>query len=162
MALVAALFASCATAVPQALPEMKMQVKSDEQAILEHIHGIFQAFLDRDRDKLRETHSDDWVGFMGPSTKIERGLGDYMINADLSLENFHGTGYELLDTEIQIHGDLGLVFYVARYDYANPDGESGSIPLRSLDLYRRSDQQWVQFGSHITVIPSGGAWGEGN
>lgn len=138
-----------------------MQTTQDEQAILDHIRSIFQAYLDRDRGKIRRTHSEDWTGFMGPSTKIERGIDDYMVNADKSLEGFHGTAYELLDTEVQFHGDIALVFYVARYDYANPDGQSGSVPLRSLDVYRRDGDQWIQCGSHITVIPAGGAWGEG-
>jgi ketosteroid isomerase-like protein len=84
-----------------------------------------------------------------------------MRNARKSLESFHGTGYALVDTEVQIHGDLALVYYVATYDYRNPDGRAGTIPLRSVDIYRREKNGWNQAGSHITVIPSAGSWGEG-
>lgn len=133
----------------------------DEQLIVEHIHGIFRSFIRRDREALRRSHSKDWIGFLGASTAIERGLDAYLRNAELSLQNFHGRDYELLDVETRLHGDLALVFYVARYDYAGVDGISGSIPLRSIDIYQRRDGEWIQTGSHISVIPTAGVWGVG-
>jgi ketosteroid isomerase-like protein len=138
------------------------QDKRDRQQILGHVDSIFRAFLAKDREVLRRTHTEDWVGFLGPSTAIERGIEDYMRGAEASLQNFHGSGYELLDTEVQLHGDFAVVFYVARYDYRDNDGEEHSLGLRSVDLYRRVDGRWIQSGSHITPIPEGGAWGEGN
>lgn len=85
-----------------------------------------------------------------------------MANADRSLAAFRGTGYEILDSEIQLYGDLALVYYVARYDYLDLQGRAGSLGLRSLDVYRRERGEWIQCGSHITPLPSGGAWGEGH
>lgn len=136
--------------------------EADRAAIVAHIRSIFQAYVDRDRATIESTHSADWTGFQGPSTKIERGLADYMVNADRSLAAFRGTGYELLDTEVQLHGDVALVYYVARYDYVDGEGKAGSLGLRSLDVYRRDAGGWIQSGSHITPLPSGGAWGEGH
>jgi ketosteroid isomerase-like protein len=136
-------------------------VDADREAILAHVRGIFQAYVDRDRETIRETHTADWTGFQGPSTKIERGLDDYMANAERSLAAFRGTGYELLDTEVRLHGDLALVYYIARYDYLDGGGKPGSLGLRSLDVYRRERGAWIQCGSHITPLPAGGAWGEG-
>ena len=140
---------------------MTTRQDEDRQQILTHINSIFQAFLRQDREALRRTHSRDWVGFLGPSTTIERGIEAYMANAEKSLQHFRGTGYELIDTEIQLYGDIALVYYVARYDYAAEDGQTGAVPLRSIDIYRRDGADWIQAGSHITVIPSSGAWGEG-
>jgi len=133
----------------------------DRQQILGHINSIFQAFLKQDREALRRTHSKDWTGFSGPSTQIERGIEAYMVNAEKSLQSFRGVGYELLDTEIQLYGDIALVYYIARYDYAGDDDTTHAVPLRSIDIYRRDNGNWIQAGSHITVIPSSGAWGEG-
>ena len=127
---------------------------SDRKQILDHIHSIFKAFIAKDRETLRATHSNDWIGFMVPSTEIERGLDAYLRNAEKSLENYDGTGYELLDNEIQIHGDLALVYYVARYDCKDKDGKELSLPLRSIDIYRRDSGHWIQAGSHISIIPS--------
>ena len=140
---------------------MTVEIKSDSQQLVDHIHQIFQAFLARDRERLRKLHTDDWVGFLGPSDRIERGIQDYMRNADLSLENFKGIAYEILDTEVQVHGDLGLVFYVATYQYESIDGDKGIIPLRSVDIFKRIDGHWNQSASHISVIPNAGNWGEG-
>jgi len=54
---------------------------------------------------------------------------------------------------------VAVVYYVARYDYCDANGHEGSLPLRSVDIYRREDGHWIQAGSHITPIPHG-AWGE--
>lgn len=135
--------------------------KDDRQQILNHIHAIFQAFLNRDRETIKNLHSKNWIGFMGPSTGIERGIDAYMTNVDKSLDNFKGTDYELYDSEVQIHGNIAIVYYVARYDYAAENEQTHSIPLRSVDIYHRERDGWIQVGSHITVIPSEGAWGEG-
>ena len=131
----------------------------DRAAILEHIHSIFRAYLARDRAAIERLHTRDWVGFQGPSQKIERGIVDYMRNADKSLDSFEATGYELLDTEVQLYGDTALVYYVARYDYrSRTDGKTGSLRLRSVDVYRRESAGWNQCGSHIGVIPAGATW----
>jgi ketosteroid isomerase-like protein len=132
--------------------------KSDAEQILSHIRSIFQAYLDKDRETIRRTHTDDWVGFQGPSTKIERGIEAYMVNAEKSLAQIDGTGFELLDTEVQIFDDLAIVYYVARYDYRDGQGHDGSVPLRSVDVYRRQSGEWIQIGSHIGTIPESGEW----
>ena len=134
--------------------------QAEKQQLIEHVHKIFRAFLNRDRDRIRELHTRDWVGFLGPSTKIERGIGDYMINADLSLDNFRGTGYEIHDTEVQIYSDIALVFYIASYYYETDEGNTSVIPLRSVDVFKRENDHWNQAASHISVIPDGGKWGE--
>ena len=137
--------------------------ESDKQKILAHIDAIFRAYIAGDRKTIEKLHTTDWVGFQGPSGRIERGIGDYMRNADRSLEAFQGTAHELLDVEVQIFGDVALVWYVARYDYrTHSDGTSGSLSLRSVDVYRKKDGEWNQSGSHIAVVPDSGAWGEGS
>jgi len=132
--------------------------ESDADLILAHIHAIFQAYIRRDRETIRNTHTVDWTGFQGPSTKIERGIEAYMVNAEKSLSHLTGTGYEILDSEVQIYGDIGIVYYVARYDYRDADGHDGSVPLRSVDIYRRLGGEWIQIGSHIGTIPASGEW----
>jgi len=140
---------------------MAKKKKSEQEQIIDHIRSLFEAYLRQDRDAIRKGHTEDWVGFQGPSTKIERGLDDYMKNAELSLENFKATGYELLDTEVQLYGDVAVVYYVARYEYRDRYGAENSFRVRAVDIYRRTKEGWNQAGSHITPMPSGGAWGEG-
>ena len=131
----------------------------DREKILAHIHGIFRAYLEGNRDAIRNAHSEDWTGFLGPSTKIERGIEDYMGHADRSLSRFEGTGYEILDTEVQLYGDVAIVFYVAEYRARDrQSGKDVTIPLRSIDVYRREKAGWNQAGSHITPIPEKPSW----
>jgi len=134
---------------------------TDRKAVIDHIKTIFEAYIRKDRDTIRRTHSEDWTGFQGPSTKIERGIEDYMVNADRSLETIDGTGYEILDTEVQFFGEVAIVYYVATYSFRAKDGKEGSLRLKSVDIYRKNNGDWIQCGSNITPIRTGGNWGEG-
>jgi ketosteroid isomerase-like protein len=126
----------------------------DRTAILEHVRGIFAAYLARDREAIRRAHTDDWTGFHVGSQAIERGLAAYMRGADHSLATFRATGFEITDHELQVRGDTALLYYTARYDYRDAAGTAGSLYLRSLDVYRREpDGAWNQAGSHITIVP---------
>ena len=51
---------------------------SDRAAIRAHIESIFQAFINKDGDKLRATHSEDWRGFLEGSAVAIRGIEEYM------------------------------------------------------------------------------------
>jgi ketosteroid isomerase-like protein len=137
---------------------MKRGTGEDRERILQHIHGIFQAYLRQDREAIRRMHTHHWTGFQGPSTKIERSIDDYMKNAEKSMQEFRGTGYELLDTEVQVYGDVAVVYYVARYDYVDREQRSGSLRLRSVDIYRREGEGWNQCGSHIGGVPATPQW----
>ncbi len=137
-----------------------MNTQQDREEILQHIRSIFQAYLRQDRDAIRRTHTQDWTGFQGPSVKIERGIDAYMVNAERSLESLRGVGYELLETEVQLYGNLAIVYYIARYDFQDQEGNERSIPLRSIDVYRREHGDWNQCGSHVTPIPAEADWGE--
>ena len=134
---------------------------NDRAEILAHIRSIFEAYIRQDRDAIRRTHASDWTGFQNPSARIERGIDDYMRNAELSLQTLRGTGFEILDAEVQVRGDTAIVYYVARYDYVHSDGHAGFVPLRSVDIYRREAGGWIQCGSHISVIPGDASWERG-
>lgn len=125
----------------------------ERQRILGHIRSIFDAYMRKDREAIRRTHSADWVGFLAPSTGIERGIDAYMAHADRALQlPTRGAGYELLDTEVQFHGAVSLVYYLARWDRLETNGAITPIFLRSIDVYRRDGEEWIQCGSHITGV----------
>ena len=44
-------------------------------------------YLRKDRAVIRSARTHDWTGFQGPSVKIERGIDDYMVNAEQSLQH---------------------------------------------------------------------------
>ena len=125
----------------------------DRKEILAHINSIFSSFINRDRDAIQNAHTEDWKGFLVSSTLIERGIDAYMTNVDSSFENFRGVSFEILDSEVQLYDSMAIVYYIARYDYKSKSGETHSLPLRSVDIYRREPNGWIQCGSHITIIP---------
>ena len=123
--------------------------------IVAHIHSIFQAFIDKDRDTIRATHSDDWTGFQTSARGITRGIDGYMANVGFANPMQR---YELEDVEVRVHGDIAVVFYVAHWWSHVP-----SIELyvrqraRSVDIYERRDGEWIQTGSNINIMRRPGA-----
>jgi ketosteroid isomerase-like protein len=128
-------------------------VRNDRDAILAHIHGLFEAYLRGDRDAIRRGHTHDWKGFQLPSRAIVRGLDAYMRTAERVLSTFRGLRYEILDADVEVDGDRAVVFYVAREWVATASGGEREILLRAVDFYRREPQGWNQSGSHIALVP---------
>lgn len=126
---------------------------TDEQQILDHIHGIFRAYLNKDRETIRQTHTQDWTGFQVSSREMVRGIDAHMRNANATLDKTTPVGYELLDTEISVHGDIAIVHYLASYTYRDDVDVEHMVRLRSADIYRKDDGHWNQCGSNICLVP---------
>lgn len=126
---------------------------SDREQILDHIHGLFKAYIRKDRNAIRRGHTDDWCGFQVRSNTIVRGIDEYMGVAEKILATLNGKRYELLDTDVHLYGDMAVVYYRANYWFADPNGQEQLMPLRSVDIYRREKGGWNQCGSNICVVP---------
>ena len=130
-----------------------MSSSSDGDAILAHVDSIFHAYFRGDRETIRRTHTHDWRGFQIRSRSIVRGIDEYMLNADAVLGSIQGLRYEMLDTDVQVYGDVAVVFYLAREWIRDKEGVEKTILLRSCDLYRKEAGAWNQCGSNIYVMP---------
>ena len=122
---------------------------ADVQAILDHVHGIFRAYLAKDREHIRRTHSDDWTGFQVGSRALVRGIDAYMEAAEDVLRTLRAVRYEMLETDVRIDGDSAVVYYVAR-DWME---DGSTVLLRAVDIYRREAGGWIQCGSHVSALP---------
>ncbi len=133
---------------------MSSTTTPDEAAIeiREHVEILFEAFLAKDREALRRGRVEDWKGFQIPSTTLIRGVDDYMVDLETALQNVAVTRYEFLDFDVDLHGDVALVYYVARDWLATPEGEA-TILVRALDVYERKHDGWIQIGSNICLVP---------
>lgn len=130
----------------------------DRAAIFAHIESIFRAFQARDLEAIRRTHTSDWRGFQIPSRSIVHGIDAYMSTARRVADAVSRLeSWEFLEREVDFHGDLALVWYVAREVIVDPEGKRTTTLLRSVDLYRREAGGWNQCGSHITSLPEEGA-----
>jgi ketosteroid isomerase-like protein len=133
---------------------MDAVTRADEVAaeIRQHVETLFDAFLAKDSETLRNGRIDDWKGFQIPSTTLIRGVDRYMIDLEAALENLEVIRYEFLDFEVDVHTDVALVYYVARDWLNTPDGEK-TILVRALDVYGLQTDGWIQIGSNICLVP---------
>ncbi len=129
--------------------------KADANAIRAHIDTIFKAYMSRDRETIRATHSEDWRGFLSSSRSILRGIDDYMQAAEASLTRpTRMVGYEMVEYDTHFHGDLAVVPYVAALDIEAAGRRIGFRPkLRVFDLYAKRDGHWIQVGSDTAPHP---------
>jgi hypothetical protein len=125
---------------------------ADRAAIRAHIESIFQAFINKDGDKLRATHSEDWRGFLEGSAVAIRGIEEYMkaVSPGLKNPNSGMSGYKITDFDVLFHGaDLAVVCFVSDIEFRG----GGGSKLRILDVYARRNGNWIQAGSHTVVHP---------
>jgi len=126
----------------------------DRVAFRAHVESIFQAYIDKDRDKVRATHSDDWHGYLRWSASLTRGIDEYMKIADYSLKNKNAgmTSYKFAEFEIVFQGNIALIFYVADID-ARAGENKFTDKFRSIDVYEKRQGHWIQTASHLAQHP---------
>jgi ketosteroid isomerase-like protein len=129
------------------------QQQVDSDAIRAHIESVFDAYAQHDKAKLRETHMQNWRGFVRPSREIIRGIDAYMQQADMILSGtYKVTGHKIVDFDVIFYGNVGLVSYIANLDWAI-DGITYHDKLRVLDVYVKENGHWNQAGSQVATHP---------
>ncbi len=130
----------------------------DRQEVIDHIDGIFNAYIRQDKEAVRAMHTQDWMGFKGNSRTIVKGIDGYMQNVLTGAS--HLLDYEMEEIEVDLYGDIAHVYYVANWrSRLTESGQVFTIRSRSLDIYRREAQGWIQSGSHLTILPRPGRFG---
>lgn len=131
---------------------------ADREAILAHIRSVFEAYVRGDAERIRATHTTDWRGFQIKSDRLVRGIDEHMKNALATLEAVETLAFELLEAEVELYGDMAVVYYVARDVIRPRGGEETVLYLRALDVYRRTPEGWNQCGSNICLMPEVPSW----
>ncbi|MGB7859778.1 MAG: nuclear transport factor 2 family protein [Acidimicrobiia bacterium] len=125
--------------------------------IRRHVISLFDAYLAGDLEALKHGRTAEWKGFQIRSTRLIRGVDEYMRELERVMGGLKVDKYEFLDFEVEVEGDIALVYYLAR-DYLRIDDPEtvGSVPptilIRSIDVYRQLDGSWIQAGSNICAI----------
>ncbi len=78
--------------------------KDDRQMVVDKLHSIFDAFVSQNKDVLRSSHSEDWMGFFANSTQITSGLDGYLNH--VSFDRLQMVDYEIQDIKVQISTDI--------------------------------------------------------
>jgi ketosteroid isomerase-like protein len=128
---------------------------ADAAAIRAHIESIIQAFVEKDRRKLEETHGANWRGFTPWSGRVIRGLDDYMRSATFPDGMPKGQGmvaYRISDFDVVFYGDTAVASFVADLDVMN-GADRGTQKLTLMDVYHKERAGWIQVASNTSVHP---------
>ena len=127
---------------------------ADRAAIRAHIDRIFQAFIHKDDAELRATHAANWLGYLQGSSKMIRGVDEYMSNAAYfdSKSPYGMTGYKMREFDMIFKGDAAFVAFVAEVEYKVPEGPLQRA-LRIADFYTKQNGAWIQTGSDTELHP---------
>jgi hypothetical protein len=128
---------------------------ADAAAIRAHIESIFQAFVDKDRKKLEDTHALEWRGFTPWSGHVIRGRDGYMNEATFppGLPKDQGmVGYRIGEFDIVFYGDTAVVSFVADVDRMY--GKDKTVQtLTFVDVYHKDPDGWIQVASNTSLHP---------
>jgi hypothetical protein len=129
---------------------------ADAQAIRQEIESIFQAFIDKDRDKLAATHGRNWRGYLTGSRTVIKGRDGYMRAAvgdgPMPPRGQGMVGYRIREYDTVFHGDVAVVNFVADVDYAAGSAKHTST-LTLMDIYAKEDGRWMQVASQTSYHP---------
>ena len=156
--LIGAVAATAAIAQPAKQPD---DPEADRAAIRKEIEIITQAFIDFDIQKIHDTHSDDWRGFLNTTQVPIKGIDEYMKANGIpypppasykgpqpnSVAHFKITNFDVNF----ITPDVGVANFLLDFPYQ--DG-SGFTRLRILDVFARRNGKWIQTASDTKVDPT--------
>jgi hypothetical protein len=128
---------------------------ADAAAIRAHIESICQAFVDKDRKKLEETHGKDWRGFTPWSDHVIRGLDGYMNEATFEPGTPKGqgmVGYRMSDFDVVFYGDSAVASFVLDVDIVYGK-EKSTQKLTLVDVYNKGPKGWIQVASNTSFHP---------
>jgi ketosteroid isomerase-like protein len=129
--------------------------QADAAAVRAHIESIFQAFVDKDRQKLADTHGAEWRGFTPWSGHVIRGRDGYMNEATFDPGQQKGqgmVGYRIGEFDIVFYGDTAVVSFVA--DVERMEGvQKSTQKLTFVDVYHKDPGGWIQVASNTSLHP---------
>jgi ketosteroid isomerase-like protein len=129
---------------------------ADARAIRHEIERIFQAFIDKDRDALVDTHIANWRGYLTGSRSVIKGRDAYMqasVGSGPMPPRGQGmVGYAIKEYDTVFYGDTAVVSFVA--DVHSRWGEQRSTTtLTLIDVYVKEGKRWVQAASQTSLHP---------
>jgi hypothetical protein len=129
---------------------------ADATAIRHEIERIFQAFIDKDRQALVDTHIANWRGYLTGSRNVIKGVAAYMdasVGAGAMPPRGQGmVGYQIHEYDTVFYGNSAVVSLVAEVRNRWGD-QTGTTKLTLIDVYVREGARWVQAASQTSLHP---------
>lgn len=76
---------------------------------------------------------------------------------DRVFSGFESCHVDILDTEVILNGDMGIVCTVQQVDIVLKNGAAKRVMARQTDCFERRNGEWQLVHEHASV-PSGGEW----
>ncbi len=86
-----------------------------------------------------------------------KGLQPALKMFDRVFSGFSSCDVEILEEEVTINGDMGIVCSIQRVDIVLKNGEAKRVLVRQTDCFERLRGEWQLFHQHASV-PAGGEW----
>jgi ketosteroid isomerase-like protein len=128
---------------------------ADTALIRKQIEDICQAFINKDRKTLTDTHGKDWRGFTPYSDHVIRGLDGYMNEATFDPRTPKGegmVGYRMSDFDVVFYGDTAVASFLLDVDGVY-GGQKRTQRLTLLDVFHKGPKGWIQVASNTSLHP---------
>ena len=139
-----------------ALQTQDVSREADAKAIRHEIERIFQAFIDKDRQGLIDTHHKNWRGYLTGSRTVIKGLDGYMsasVGRDGMGPKGQGmVGYKIHEYDTVFYGDTAVVSFVAEGFYKYGDRDA-TTKMTLIDVYVKDNGRWIQAASQTSTHP---------
>lgn len=146
-------FALCTLLLANVSANAQDDRAADRAAIKAHIESIFKAFIDKDNTALRDTHAENWLGYLGEGREMIKGIRAYMDWNEQDPKQPYGMkSYKFREFDMIFKGDAAFVCFVADVESNWP----GNLPQRALricDFYTKDNGKWIQSGSYTDLHP---------
>jgi ketosteroid isomerase-like protein len=76
---------------------------------------------------------------------------------DSVFSNFNSCKVEILEMDVMLNGNMGIVCTVQRVNIVLKDGTTRLVVARQTDCFEKRDSEWQLIHQHASV-PSGGDW----
>ena len=86
-----------------------------------------------------------------------RGIQPALQFFDKVFSSFQSCEIDILETDVVVNGNMGLVCTIQRVDVVLKTGDVKSLMVRETDCFERRDDDWKLIHQHASV-PSGGNW----
>lgn len=158
-------FVVATAAIVQNQSRAQSNREADAAAIRAHIESIFQAFIDGDEQKIFDTHSSDWRGFLEGSEEPIKGIDEYMrangidwprpVNAPKSRPYYPaGTTYKMSDFDLHFYSpELAVANFFGEFQRNVGDSTVTLSRFRIMDIYAKRQKSWIQVASHTVIDP---------
>lgn len=130
--------------------------EADVRTIRREIESIFNAFIEKDREKLAATHGRNWRGYLTGSRSVIKGRDGYMRAAvgdgPMGPKGQGMVGYDIREYDTVFYGDVAVVNFVADVHHMRGT-EPRSSTLTLMDVYAKEDGSWTQVASQTSYHP---------